>query len=163
MTENTKNRSHKKIKAVCDMCGIEKYVRRSWATTRIRRTGIPEYYCIKCSSKRNVKKARRKKMDNELVNEFIGLCEFVFANLYDDKSEMWIGKQLDNTSYGLIRSARDFVYSYLNTGVDDSVTECAEYIESGADQEIIDLYTWETEMYAHALIHLESLPRPEGL
>lgn len=161
--ENSSGRTHKRVRALCDGCQEEKTVRRSFASKKIRETGTNEYYCVTCSSKKNIEKARRVKMDNELLNEFTELCETIYLNLYDDKSEVFISQKTGNTSLGLIRMARDFVYQYLNTGFNDNIYDCAEHIGLGADQELLDLYPWEVEMKARAMIHLENQPHPEGL
>lgn len=158
-----KNSKHKKIIATCDDCGAEKEVRRSWAVSKIRKDGISMYYCVECSGKRNIQKAMEAKMYKLLLNEFIYLCEGIFINLLDDKSEHFISQKLNNNSLGLIADARDFVFQYLNTGLSDQIIECAEYIEQGASKEIIELYPWEIEMKARAMLRLEQLNRPDGL
>ena len=160
--EEINGRRHKKITAVCDGCGVEKSVRRSWAASKMRQTGTEEYYCITCSSKRNMRIAREG-MNSELLAEFLSLCAGIFANLYDDKTEEYIGRQLGSTAFGLIKTARDFVHELLEIGLDEQTIECAEYIEANTDQSIIELYSWETELRARAMLHLEQQPRPEGL
>jgi hypothetical protein len=163
--EKIDDKNRKRIEATCDKCHVVNFVRRDWAATKVRNNGVQstEYYCAVCSGRRNISKAREKKMNDELITEFIALCEAVFSNLWDDKSERYIGDKIGSTAFGLIRNARDFVHDYLYTGVSGDIYDCAEYIGIGADQEILDLYPWETEMYARALIHLEQLPRPDGI
>ena len=162
----TDENNRKRIQAQCDQCNEVSFVRRDWATSKVRKNGIQsKYYCAKCTSQKNILIAREKKMDLELIREFIALCEAIFLNLLDDKHENFIGKQLGvkPKAYGLVRDARDFVHEYLTTGVDDMVYDCAEHIEAGSDEEIINLYPWHVELKAHALLALERLPRPEGL
>lgn len=162
----TDENNRKRIEAQCDQCNEVSFVRRDWATGRLRKNGInSKYICSKCTSKKNILIAREKKMDLELINEFIVLCEGVFLNLLDDKHESFIGKELGvkPKAYGFVRDARDFVREYLTVGIDDEIYDCAEHIEAGSDDEIVALYSWQTQLKANALLHLETLPRPEGL
>lgn len=161
--KDEKNTKHKRILAICDECGVQKTVRRSWAVSKIRKDGISEYYCAECSGKKNIEKAMEAKMYKLLLNEFIYLCEGIFVNLLDDKSELYISQQLNNDSIGLIRDARKFVQQYMYTGLSDEIIQCAEYIEQGASKEIVDLYTWDVQMKARTMLYLEQLPRPDGI
>lgn len=159
----TDDKGRTRIKATCSFCKEESFVRRDFAVARIKRSAL-QYVCRTCSSKRNIKKARREqKMDDDFISEFIWLCEQIFTLLYDDLHPMVIAKKLDNNNINFIEMAREFVYEFLHEGVDNQVIECAEKIESGVSQDLIDLYPWTTELYARAMLHLESLPHPEGL
>lgn len=155
--------THKKILAVCDNCGTEKYVRKSWAIGKIKKSGL-EYYCINCVASNNIKKARTAKMEKNLLEEYLWLCEMVFVNLYDDKSDRYIASKLDlNTEkmINIIGMARNFVADFLNGTVSDDVYSCLEHIENGSDG--VDFYDWYTQFQAKAYLHLETLPRPDGI
>ena len=87
---------HYKILATCDGedCKTRRWVRRSWAVGKIRKDGL-QYHCIKCSSRKNVEKARQKKMSQNLLEDYIWLCQQIFESLWDDKSVYYIEKELD--------------------------------------------------------------------
>jgi|SRR5690606_40721056 len=151
------------VEAVCDDCGKKKFVRKSWAVGKIRNYSV-EYLCKACSGKRNIRKALRvKNMDTDVIDEYVWIASEIFSNLYDDLHPRIIAKKIGNQSINLIEMAREFVYNYINYGVDQDVITCAEHIENNAGKEILGLYDWRTGMDARAMITLEQLPRPEGI
>lgn len=151
-----------RVEAVCDECDKRTTVRRNWALQKFRQRGT-FYICRTCSSIRNLKKRKEKKMDQELVNQYVNLCLTIYNNLWDDKSTHYICSKLNVTDYYLVEIARDFVAAFIQDDVSHLIRQAATYIEDGADPDIMQAFEIDDELRGHALLALEIAPTPTGI
>lgn len=157
-----------RVVAVCDnpFCrtreeGVERTVRRTWARGKFRESG-PGYLCRSCSSSINIQVALAAKRNIENVEDtFCWLCEEIFKKQLDDKTIVYIEHKLGHLGDRyLIASARDFVAQFTGGEVPENISNIATLIENGDTASVeltVETASYEEEMKARALLHLETL------
>ncbi len=157
------DKRHAQVRAECDFCNKEKYVRKSWAYNHYRKHGNT-YRCISCTRKRNIKIAQEANMSKSFVDWYIDLGLKIYQNEWSDKAWQWIGDQTGGreAEHSIIM-CRDFVEDFIIDEVSPVILDCARHIKEGADDEIIALFHWEDELNARLYVALDSSPIPDYL
>lgn len=114
------------VSAVCDRCGKNKHVRRSWAENKFKQEGLG-YLCRSCTSSINIRKARRL---SSLQGEYMAIFLEVYGRKWDDKDPQFVASELHTTSINLIKIAQSAARMLLDDDIPDKYLDHFRAIKS---------------------------------
>jgi transcription elongation factor Elf1 len=149
-----------RVKATCDECGVEKTVRKTWASKKYKENG-PPYICRSCSSSKNIQIALKAKGSSTgVIDLFLDICHDILELDFWDKDPRYIASVTGHAdSFWLVQEAQQFCYQF-KTGLENipaDVLNLATQIEEGFGELYASECSLETEMKARALLEFESI------